>query len=110
MEKYDLLHCIDKGLEPFGSNVKQSIFWKLSVLHNFSREDVTENPEHLVEIIRETLGDSAVEVEKSIIHEIRTCFEIVSEDSTGLTEAIRAAKRQIIDVSSGGGLVAPKSV
>jgi hypothetical protein len=98
MEEFDLLQCIDKGLEPFGLNVKQSIYWKMSILHNFSREEMIENPQLLVDIIKETLGDSAVEVEKSIIREIRTSFGISPEESESLIGAVGGAKKQIIGV------------
>ena len=98
MEEYDLLQCIDKGLEPFGSNVKQSIYWKMSILHNFSRNEVIENPEFLSNVIRETLGDSSEAVEESIIMEIREKFSIPEEESQSVVDAIGSAKKQIISI------------
>ena len=100
MEEYDLLECIDKGLEPFGSNVKQSIYWKMSILHNFSRNEIIENPELLSGVIKETLGDSSEAVEESIIVEIREKFGIPEEESQSVVDAIRNAKEQIISIST----------
>jgi hypothetical protein len=100
MEEYDLLQCIDKGLEPFGSNVKQSIFWKMSILHNYSRSEVIENPELLTNVIRETLSDSSIAVEESITNEIRQKFTIPYKESESLVDVIRSAKRQVIDIYS----------
>jgi len=100
MEEYDLLQCIDKGLEPFGSNVKQSIFWKMSILHNYSRTEVIENPELLANVIRETLNDSSEAVEESIAREIRQKFSIPYEESQSMVDAIGNAKRQIISIYS----------
>jgi len=92
MEEYDLLQCIDKGLEPFGSNVKQSIFWKMSILHNYSRTEVIENPELLTDVIRETLSDSSIAVEESITNEIRQKFTIPYKESESLVDVIRSAR------------------
>jgi hypothetical protein len=98
LEEYDLLQCIEKGLEPFGSHVKQSIFWKMSILHNYSRNEVSENPEILTSVIRETLSDSSSAVEDSIAEEIRKKFSLPEEESRTMAGAIKSAKRQIIGV------------
>jgi len=98
MEEYDLLQCIDKGLEPFGTHVKQSIYWKMSILHNYSRNEVIENPELFTSVIRETLSDSSVAVEESIVREIRGKFNIPYKESMSVVDAIMNAKRQIISI------------
>jgi hypothetical protein len=98
MEEYDLLQCIEKGIEPFGSHVKQSIFWKMSILHNYSRNEISENPGILMSVIRETLSDSSLAVEDSIAKEIRTKFNLPYEESQNMMDAIKCAKRQIIGV------------
>jgi hypothetical protein len=96
MEEYDLLQCIEKGLEPFGSHVKQSIYWKMSILHNYSRTEVIDNPDLLTSVIRETLSDSSPAVEESIAAEVREKFNLSIRDSKTMSDAIVAAKRQII--------------
>ena len=98
MEEYDLLQCVDKGLDPFGTNVKQSIYWKMSILHNYSRNEVIENPDLLLSVIRETLSDSAISVEESITRQIRIAFDLPEENAHNLKEAIINAKSQIIRV------------
>ncbi len=98
MEEYDLLQCIDKGLEPFGSNVKQSIFWKMCILHNYSRVEVLDNPELLVNVIRETLGDSSAAVEESVANEITRKFDLSLKDQVTMVQAISEAKRQLVGI------------
>ena len=98
MEEYDLLQCVDKGLDPFGSNVKQSIYWKMSILHNYSRNEIIENPDLLQKVIRETLNDNAISVEESITRQIRIEFGLAEESARNLKDAITNAKRQIIIV------------
>ena len=100
MEEYDLLQCIDKGLEPFGSNIKQSIYWKMSILHNYSKSEIVENPQLLLNVIKDTLSDTSLVIEKSIAEEIRKVFNLSEEESSTLTDAIENAKKQIINVYS----------
>ena len=105
MEEYDLLQCVDKGLDPFGSNVKQSIYWKMSILHNYSRNEIIENPDLLQKVIRETLNDSAISVEESITRQIRLKFGLAEESARNLQEAITTAKRQIINIVAAPALL-----
>lgn len=100
MEEYDLLQCVDKGLDQFGSNVKQSIYWKMSILHNYSRNGVIEKPDLLLSVIRETLSDSAISVEESITRQIRITFDLPADSARNLKEAITNARRQIITVGT----------
>jgi hypothetical protein len=100
MEEYDLLQCVEKGLEPFGSHVKQSIYWKMSIVHNYSRNEVIENPELLASVIRETLSDSSPAVEESITTEIRRTFDLSNKESQNMVDAIVNAKSMIIGIYS----------
>ena len=100
MEEYDLLQCIDKGLDQFGTNVKQSIYWKMSILHNYSRNEIIENPDLFLKVIRETLSDSAISVEESIARQIRLKFDLPIENAQDMKGAIVSAKRQLINVAS----------
>jgi hypothetical protein len=98
MEEYDLLQCIEKGLEQFGTHVKQSIYWKMSILHNYSRTELVENPEILASVIRETLSDSSAAVEESITREIRMKFNLPYDEAQTMEDAISRAKSMIIRI------------
>ncbi len=93
-----MLQCIEKGLEPFGSHVKQSIYWKMSILHNYSRNEVIDNPELLVNVIRETLSDSSGAVEESITREIRLKFNLPYKEPQTMVDVIMSAKSQLIGI------------
>ena len=96
MEEYDLLQCIDKGLDGFGSSVKNAIFWRLTILHNSSRSEVISDPKVLVQVIRETFGSSASAIETSITDEIGKKFQLSTKGTRSLVEAIGEAKNQVI--------------
>jgi len=100
MEEYDLRQCIDKGLEPFGSQVKQTIYWRMLILHNSPQDCVIANPAIFADVMKELFGSSAIGIERSIIREIKKTFDLRMEDAETLTSAIDAAKEQVILVSS----------
>ena len=102
LEEYDLLQCIDKALDAFGSSVKNAVFWRMTILHNSSRSEVISDPRILVEVIRETFGSGSTAIETSIIQEIRKKFELSSKGTGSLADAITEAKGQVI-ISYGPG-------
>ena len=96
MEEYDLLQCIDKALDSFGSSVKNAIFLRLTMQHNSSRNEVISDPSILARVIEESFGNSATGIERSIIRELRKKFAITSKGVRSLIEAINDAKAQIV--------------
>ena len=95
MEEHDLIRSIDRGLDPFGSNTKQMIYWKMLSLHDDSSQEVTPDPEAFESAIVELLGANAVRIERSIIREIRKTFDLAIEDTQSMVAAIEAAKHQM---------------
>ena len=96
MEEYDLLQCIDRALDSFGSSVKNAIFWRMTILHNSSRSEVISDPRILASVIEESFGSSATGIGMAIISEIGKRFSISSKGTRSLVDAITDAKRQII--------------
>lgn len=96
MEEYDLLQCIDKALDGFGSSAKNAIFWRMTIVHNSSRSEVISDPRRFVQVIREAFGAGALSIETSIIHEIKKKFMISERGSRDLVNAISEAKNQVI--------------
>ena len=96
MEEYDLLQCIDKALDSYGSSVKNAIFWRMTILHNSSRSEVISDPAVLAQVIEETFGGSARGIEASIINEIDRKFNLSSNGVRSLVNAISEAKSQVI--------------
>jgi hypothetical protein len=100
LEECDLLGCIDRGLEPFGSHVKQTIYWKMMILHCSHREGIINDPSIFVKVLQEIFGASAIGIEKSIVRELRKVFALSVEDRETLTSAIVAARDQVVLVGS----------
>ena len=100
LEEYDLLECIDKGLQPFGTHVTQTIYWRLLILHGSQREGIITDPAAFAKMLREIFDESSIGIEKSIIREISKVFTLSDKDSETLATAIVAARGQVVLVSS----------
>lgn len=97
MEEYDVFRCVDKGLEPFGSHVKETLYWRITILHDSLHYCVIENPEVFVRVIRELFGEGARVFERSIMKELRHAFELSERDD--LTAALLSVREQIAAAS-----------
>jgi hypothetical protein len=97
LEEYDILKCVEKGLAPFGPHAKQTVYWRISILHHSLQNTVISNPSTFTGVLQDVFGDSAVAVEESIIKELQMAFDLSEEngDLESFEHAIRAAKRKI---------------
>ena len=59
LEEYDLLQCIDRGLDPFGSHVKQTIYWRMAILHGSSQGGIVANADAFARVLEDLFGDTA---------------------------------------------------
>jgi hypothetical protein len=93
MEMYDLLQCVDRALDKFGSNTKQATYWTLMTKEGISSDRIVFNPEALSRILEEIFGqDGSKIVEKAIIKEIKQVFGLENPSSYySLHEALQIA-------------------
>jgi hypothetical protein len=104
MEMYDLLQCVDRALDKFGSNTKQATYWTLMTKEGISSDRIVQNPDAFSGILAEIFGEEGSKiVEKAIIKEIKKtfslenpssyytlndAFDIACRDMPGISEAI----------------------
>lgn len=98
MELIDLIQCIDKGLERFGSGGRQRIYWSVLTKSGLPFERLVSNPELFAETIQEILGEDASEVvELSIVKEIKKAFGLkYPSGSYSLVEAMKIALKKVV--------------
>jgi hypothetical protein len=96
LEECDLVSSIDRGLDPFGSYTKAAIYQGTFAMEGHLVGTVLTNPRKFVQVIEELFGESAINIEKSIVREIRNTFSLSFEDARSLTRAINAAKKKIV--------------
>jgi hypothetical protein len=101
MEMYDLLQCVDRALDKFGSNTKQATYWTLMTKEGISSDRIVFNPAALSRILAEIFGeDGSKIVEKAIIKEIKKVFDLENSSSHySLTDALEIACRDMPGIS-----------
>jgi hypothetical protein len=72
----EILTCIDKGLEKVGPNVKHLVYWHLQKISLIRRADIPRNPDKFVAGLKSLYHESAPAVERAILSEINTAFEL----------------------------------
>ncbi len=96
MEEYDILQCVERALNQFGSSVKHTVYWQISILHGSLHNGVISDPQILSRVLRRIFGDSAIGIESAIIRELSNSFDLTNRNVEDLTLALKAASEQII--------------
>jgi len=99
METYDLIRCIDKGLDEYGSNAKQAVYLILMARKGIPYEEVTRNPDALEQCLQEVFDDSSAIVKRTIAREIKKVFGLNISNSNDLAEVLEAAIKCISGIS-----------
>ena len=97
MEEYVIVSCVDKGLEPYGSQVKQTVYWRLSMHHGSLHNSLIADPSIFVNVLREIVGAGSKAIERSIVSELKQVFSLPKTEgrSQDLLSVLIAAREQI---------------
>jgi hypothetical protein len=96
MEMYDLLQCVDRGLDAFGTNMKQAVYWSLMSKEAISSDRILSNPEAFIRALKEIFGNGYPLAERSIIREMKKTFELEKPTSTyTILQAFEIVKKDI---------------
>ena len=101
MEMYDLLQCIERALDKFGSNAKQATYWALMTKEGISWDNIVNTPEPLMRILAEIFGeDGSGLVEREIVKEIKKVFTLENPSSTyTISDALEIARKGLTGIS-----------
>jgi hypothetical protein len=100
MEMYDLLQCVDRGMDTFGTNMKQAVYWALMSKESLSSDKILENPEAFVRALKEIFGSGYPLAERSIVKEMKKTFELnLPSGSYDILEAFDIVRKDITEVS-----------
>lgn len=89
---WEILDCIDDGLNAFGEQVKFTIYWKLLIISNVDRRGILENTDILLKTLKETFGFGALVIEKEIISRITAHFNLKNSESAVLGVVIKSIR------------------
>jgi hypothetical protein len=101
METYDLLQCVDRGLDAFGTNMKQAVYWALMSKESLSSDKILAKPDAFVRALQEIFGNGYPLAERSIVKEMKKTFELsnMQPGTYDIIEAFEIASKEITDVS-----------
>jgi len=89
----EILECIDRGLDTFGVNMKQVVYYRIQTVNHLNREEIVQKPLEFVNSLADMFGSVAVKIiEKSIVREIAQQFKLDKEHSLDLVTAIKEAR------------------
>src|SRR5271169_1037000 len=95
LEMYDLLQCVDRGLDNFGTNMKQAVYWSLMSKEAISSDKILSNPEAFVRALKEIFGNGFPLAERSIVKEMKRTFELnMSSSSYNILEAFETVRNE----------------
>jgi hypothetical protein len=101
MEMYDLLQCIERALDKFGSNGKKATYWALMTKEGVSWENILTNPDPLMRVLAEIFGaEGSTLVERQMIKEIKNVFPLENAASTyTISDALSIAQNSMTGIS-----------
>ena len=95
MDDFELMECVDEGLNLFGSNIRYTIYWRMTILNNIPREGILVNPEAFVRGIESIFGAGASRIEAAIVDKIKRRFDLQTLETTSFPELIHQIRMQI---------------
>lgn len=72
LDDFEIMECIDSGLNKFGPGIKYAVYWTSVVMNNSPTEGILTHPENFVAALRKIFGESASRIELAICKEIQT--------------------------------------
>ncbi len=98
LDDYELMQCIDSGLNKFGPGIKYTVYWRMVVLNQSPSEGIIANPEGFVTALKSIFGKSAEQIELAIADEIKA---LAGENhSNSLPQLINEVRRERMLVQS----------
>jgi hypothetical protein len=94
VDDYEIIECIDDGLDRFGQSIKYTIYWRLTILHSVPRGGILASSEAFVQEIRSVFGEGAKAIENAIVRKIVERSGLEGAENLSLPEVIRLARRE----------------
>lgn len=91
---------MDRGLDAFGTNMKQAVYWRLMSEEALPSDKILSNPEAFVRTLKQIFGNGYPLAERSIANEMRKTFQLnMAPSSNDLLEAFDLVSKDVTVVS-----------
>jgi hypothetical protein len=94
LNDYDLMECIEEGLDKFGPGIKYSVMWRMVVQGDSPKEGILVNPKAFLSALRSIFGHSAKVIEVEILGRIKARAKPEYSAVEDLSELIIALRHQ----------------
>jgi hypothetical protein len=96
LDDYELMRCIDDGLDKFGRGIKFTVYWRMVVLNESPSEGIISNPQGFVAALKSIFGNSAKQIEAAIVDEIRNAYgkDSIVVETESLVELLSQVRRE----------------
>lgn len=100
LDDYELMQCVDTGLDRFGRGIKYTVYWRMVVLNESPSEGIISNPKGFVNALKSIFGNGAKQIEQAIIDEINTLVGEEDNQIDSLPELLSQVRRERLLVQS----------
>jgi hypothetical protein len=70
LDDFEIMECIDAGLNRFGPGIKYAVYWTSVVMNSSPTDGILTHPENFVAALQKIFGKSAAQIEIAICKEI----------------------------------------
>jgi hypothetical protein len=92
LNDYDIMDCIEEGLNKFGPGIKYTVMWRMVVQGASPKEGILANPQAFVRALRSIFGHSAQMIEQEILEQIKADNQY--SELSSFTELVNALRKQ----------------
>jgi hypothetical protein len=94
LNDYDIMDCIEEGLNKFGPGIKYAVMWRMVVQGASPKEGILANPQAFVSALRSIFGRSAQMIEQEILEQIKNKADNQYSELSSFTELVNALRKQ----------------
>src|SRR5579872_6811702 len=90
----DVLQCIERGLSTFGESVLPVVYWNFEQQRKLDRKEICRRADLFSDSLRKMFSDRSTIIEKGIVQEIVTTFQLSNRYYLGLSDVMNELKKR----------------
>lgn len=94
LDDYELMDCIERGLNRFGPGIKYAVMWRMIVLKESPKEGIPARPEAFRAALRSIFGQGSNRIEDAIMEEIKARCGDGYSNICDLVDLLNTVRRQ----------------
>ena len=95
---FQVLECVTKALDSWGSAVRDKIFWHLFFYCGMKPSEIGEKVDTFAKALEDAFGSDSIEIEKSIAIELKRKFGISKAVPSRLIPVVSAISSKLVVV------------